>query len=143
MKAVKLSEPNGSVTLEDVEKPTPSDGEILVKMEASGLCYTDVHICDGDWAIVDAKLLALLNRLVQVFKICRLAIVLPRRFYVPHVANANSAAEERKTIARTPRRWECLTTVHTRTMSSLWQILLRVFQKGFPPSKQRHWPVRD
>jgi hypothetical protein len=124
MKAVKLSEPNGSVTLEDVEKPTPSDGEILVKMEASGLCYTDVHICDGDWAIVDAKI--------------------KRDLTLGHEAiGANSAAEERKTIARTPRRWECLTTVHTRTMSSLWQILLRVFQKGFPPSKQRHWPVRD
>jgi hypothetical protein len=138
MKAVKLSEPNGSVTLEDVEKPTPSDGEILVKMEASGLCYTDVHICDGDWAIVDAKIKRDLTLGHEA-----IGIVLPRRFYVPHVANANSAAEERKTIARTPRRWECLTTVHTRTMSSLWQILLRVFQKGFPPSKQRHWPVRD
>jgi propanol-preferring alcohol dehydrogenase len=56
MKAVKLSEPKGSVTLKDVEKPTPSVGEILIKMEASGLCYTDVHICDGDWAIVDAQI---------------------------------------------------------------------------------------
>lgn len=56
MKAVKLSEPKGSVTLEDVEKPTPADGEILIKVEASGLCYTDVHICDGDWSIVDAQI---------------------------------------------------------------------------------------
>ena len=53
MKAVKLSEPNGVVTIQEVEKPTPSDGEILVKMQASGLCYTDVHICDGDWGILD------------------------------------------------------------------------------------------
>ena len=53
MKAVKLSEPNGVVTIQEVDKPTPSDGEILVKMQASGLCYTDVHICDGDWGILD------------------------------------------------------------------------------------------
>ena len=53
MKAVKLSEPKGVVTIQEVDKPTPSDGEILVKMQASGLCYTDVHICDGDWGILD------------------------------------------------------------------------------------------
>ena len=56
MKAVKLSEPKGAVTLEDVAIPAPSDGEILIKTEASGLCYTDVHICDGDWEMVDGKI---------------------------------------------------------------------------------------
>lgn len=53
MKALKLSAPSGDVTLEDVDIPTAGDGEILVKVEASGLCYTDVHLCDGDWAIVE------------------------------------------------------------------------------------------
>ncbi len=53
MKAVKLSAPTGDVTLADVEVPAPGEGEILIKVEASGLCYTDVHLCDGDWAIVD------------------------------------------------------------------------------------------
>ena len=33
--------------------PSPGPGEILVKVEASGLCYTDVHLCDGDWPILD------------------------------------------------------------------------------------------
>ena len=56
MKAVKLSEPKGVVTIQEVDKPTPSDGEILVKMQASGLCYTDVHICDGDWGILDGNI---------------------------------------------------------------------------------------
>lgn len=53
MRAVKLSEPNGTVAVADVERPTPVAGEVLVRMEASGLCYTDVHICDDDWAIVN------------------------------------------------------------------------------------------
>ncbi|MFP6584850.1 MAG: alcohol dehydrogenase catalytic domain-containing protein [Candidatus Hydrogenedentota bacterium] len=53
MKAIKLSQPKGEVTLAEVEIPTPGPGEILVKVEASGLCYTDVHLCDGDWEIVD------------------------------------------------------------------------------------------
>ncbi len=56
MKALKLSEPKGALTLEEVEKPAPGEGEILIKVEASGLCYTDVHLCDGDWEMVDAQI---------------------------------------------------------------------------------------
>ena len=53
MKAIKLSEPSGAVTIEEVDVPEPGPGEILVKVEASGLCYTDVHLCDNDWEIVE------------------------------------------------------------------------------------------
>ena len=53
MKAVKLSEPNGTVSVEEVDIPVPGEGEILIRVEASGLCYTDVHICDGDWELLD------------------------------------------------------------------------------------------
>lgn len=56
MKAVKLSEPRGEVTLQDVDKPAPEEGQVLIKVEASGLCFTDVHICDGDWAVLDAQI---------------------------------------------------------------------------------------
>lgn len=53
MKALKLTAPGGEVSVAEVAKPEPGAGEILIKIEASGLCYTDVHICDGDWALVD------------------------------------------------------------------------------------------
>lgn len=53
MKAIKLSEPTGTVTCEEVDRPAPGPGEILVQTEASGLCYTDVHICDDDWDLVN------------------------------------------------------------------------------------------
>ncbi len=53
MKAIKLSAPRGAVTVADVAIPAPGPGEILIKVEASGLCYTDVHLCDGDWEIVE------------------------------------------------------------------------------------------
>lgn len=54
MKALKLSEPLGALALVDTDIPTPGAGEVLIQVEASGLCYTDVHICDDDWAIVNA-----------------------------------------------------------------------------------------
>ena len=33
--------------VEDVPKPTPGPGEVLVESHACGLCGTDLHICDG------------------------------------------------------------------------------------------------
>ncbi|MEM1140156.1 MAG: alcohol dehydrogenase catalytic domain-containing protein [Pseudomonadota bacterium] len=56
MKAVKLSEPKGVIEVRDVDVPEPAAGEVLIKVEASGLCYTDVHICDGDWDILDGQI---------------------------------------------------------------------------------------
>lgn len=56
MKAVKLTEPGGEVAVQEVAKPQAGPGELLIKVQASGLCYTDVHICDGDWAILDGKI---------------------------------------------------------------------------------------
>jgi propanol-preferring alcohol dehydrogenase len=37
--------------VEEVAKPIPGPGEILVKIEASGLCHTDIHAARGDWPV--------------------------------------------------------------------------------------------
>ena len=31
--------------------PTPGPGQVLVKIEASGLCHTDIHAARGDWPV--------------------------------------------------------------------------------------------
>ena len=31
--------------------PEPGPGEILVKVEACGVCHTDLHAADGDWPV--------------------------------------------------------------------------------------------
>jgi propanol-preferring alcohol dehydrogenase len=54
LKALKLSEPLGTLALVDADIPSPAAGEVLIRVQASGLCYTDVHICDDDWSIVNA-----------------------------------------------------------------------------------------
>lgn len=33
---------------EDVPKPEPGDGEVVVEIEASGLCHTGIHASKGD-----------------------------------------------------------------------------------------------
>jgi alcohol dehydrogenase, propanol-preferring len=38
------------LTIEDVPIPTPGPGEVLIKVVATGVCHTDLHAADGDWA---------------------------------------------------------------------------------------------
>lgn len=37
--------------VEEVPKPAPGPGEILVRIEASGLCHTDIHAAHGEWPV--------------------------------------------------------------------------------------------
>jgi len=37
--------------LEERPIPTPGPGQVLVKIETSGLCHTDIHAAHGDWPV--------------------------------------------------------------------------------------------
>jgi len=37
--------------MKEVPKPTAGTGEIVVRMETSGLCHTDIHAAHGDWPV--------------------------------------------------------------------------------------------
>ena len=43
-----LSSPGGSLQLEERPDPRPGPGDLLIRVEACGVCRTDVHILDGD-----------------------------------------------------------------------------------------------
>jgi len=43
MKAAVATAANAAWEIREVPKPEPAPGEVLVKMHASGICYTDVH----------------------------------------------------------------------------------------------------
>ncbi|WP_025746049.1 alcohol dehydrogenase AdhP [Kallotenue papyrolyticum] len=51
MLAAVVHEFKAPLVIEDVPKPTPGPGEIIVKIEASGLCHTDIHAAHGDWPV--------------------------------------------------------------------------------------------
>lgn len=42
------------LVIEDVPRPDPGDGQVLVKIEASGVCHTDLHAIEGDWPVKPA-----------------------------------------------------------------------------------------
>ena len=49
MRAVVLERPGVPVTVEQLELDEPRAGEVRVRMEASGVCHSDLHVRDGDW----------------------------------------------------------------------------------------------
>jgi len=49
MKAAVLREFKKALAIEDVGRPQPGADEILIRIEACGVCHSDVHVADGDW----------------------------------------------------------------------------------------------
>jgi propanol-preferring alcohol dehydrogenase len=50
MKAAVLREFKKPLTIEEVDRPKPGAGEVLIEMEACGVCHSDLHLADGDWS---------------------------------------------------------------------------------------------
>ncbi|KAI1396474.1 GroES-like protein [Hypoxylon fuscum] len=50
MKAYRWNGPGTGLTLQDVLVPKPSAKEVLIEVQASGLCHSDCHIIDGSQA---------------------------------------------------------------------------------------------
>ncbi|MBN6036396.1 zinc-dependent alcohol dehydrogenase family protein [Amycolatopsis sp. 195334CR] len=49
MRAVVIEEP-GTVTVSTVDDPAPGAGQVVVAVSACGICGTDLHIVDGEFA---------------------------------------------------------------------------------------------
>ena len=54
MKAAVVREFGQPLVIEDRPIPEPGPGQITVRMEASGLCRTDIHAANGDWPVKPA-----------------------------------------------------------------------------------------
>jgi alcohol dehydrogenase, propanol-preferring len=51
MKAAVVREFGKPLVIQEVAIPEPGPEEIQIKMEAFGVCHTDVHAAEGDWPI--------------------------------------------------------------------------------------------
>jgi len=51
MKAAVVHSFDRPLRIEDVPKPDPGHGQVLVKIEACGVCHTDIHASHGDWPV--------------------------------------------------------------------------------------------
>jgi alcohol dehydrogenase, propanol-preferring len=48
MRAMLLDAPHRPLRMADVERPTPRVGQVVVQVQACGVCRTDLHIADGE-----------------------------------------------------------------------------------------------
>src|SRR4051812_14391177 len=51
MRAAVVEDFTQPLVLREKPMPTPGAGQILVRIEASGLCHTDIHAAHGDWPV--------------------------------------------------------------------------------------------
>jgi len=51
MKAAVVTEFGTPLSIQDVPVPVPGVGQVLVRMETSGICHTDIHAAHGDWPV--------------------------------------------------------------------------------------------
>jgi propanol-preferring alcohol dehydrogenase len=51
MKAAVVRELGKPLVMEEVPIPEVGPGQILVKVEACGVCHTDLHAANGDWPV--------------------------------------------------------------------------------------------
>src|SRR5450631_2556121 len=51
MKAAVVTGFGKPLQIQELPVPEPAAGQILVKIEASGVCHTDLHAAEGDWPV--------------------------------------------------------------------------------------------
>lgn len=51
MKAAIVRELGAPLDVADTEVPKPSSRQVLVRLETSGLCHTDIHAARGEWPV--------------------------------------------------------------------------------------------
>jgi propanol-preferring alcohol dehydrogenase len=49
LKAAVLHEFKKPLVIEDVPRPAPEANDVLIQLEACGVCHSDLHVADGDW----------------------------------------------------------------------------------------------
>ena len=54
MKAAVVPQLGAPLEIREVPVPQPGPGQVLVRIEASGLCHTDIHAARGDWPVKPA-----------------------------------------------------------------------------------------
>ncbi len=49
MRAAVLHEFKSPLIIEEAPRPAPGPDEVLIEVDACGVCHSDLHIADGDW----------------------------------------------------------------------------------------------
>lgn len=48
MRAARLHAYGKPLVIDDVPRPTPGPGQVVIRVEGAGFCHSDLHIISGD-----------------------------------------------------------------------------------------------
>jgi propanol-preferring alcohol dehydrogenase len=51
MKAAVVRKSGEPLDVREVDRPEAGQGQIVVQVETSGVCHTDLHAANGDWPV--------------------------------------------------------------------------------------------
>lgn len=108
MKAIICEKPGNFETIE-VPEPTPSEGEVILRIRKIGICGTDYHAYKGNQPffsyprILGHEISAEIAEDMAGFKAGEPVVPVP---YL-NVVNAKHVRKERQIVALTYKRWVC------------------------------------
>jgi alcohol dehydrogenase, propanol-preferring len=65
MKASRIVKLNEPLQVQELQTPTPKGAQILIKIQSSGVCHSDVHVWEGYYEGIDGQLLKTTDRGVK------------------------------------------------------------------------------
>lgn len=65
MKAARIVEPKAPLKITTLEQPKPKDNQVLVKVKASGVCHSDLHLWEGGYDLGDGTFMKVTDRGVK------------------------------------------------------------------------------
>jgi alcohol dehydrogenase, propanol-preferring len=62
MKTARIVKPNEPLEVKELETPKPKGSQVLIKVEASGVCHSDIHLWEGGYEGLEGKFLKTTDR---------------------------------------------------------------------------------
>ena len=62
MKAARIIKPKESLQVQDVDIPKARGSQVVVKVQSSGVCHSDIHLWEGGYEGLDGQFLKASDR---------------------------------------------------------------------------------
>ena len=65
MKSARIVKPKESLEVQQLETPSPKGSQVLIKVESSGVCHSDIHLWEGGYEGLEGQFLKTTDRGVK------------------------------------------------------------------------------
>lgn len=62
MKSARIEKPNESLEVQEFETPKPRGSQVLIRVESSGVCHSDIHLWEGGYQGLEGQFLKTTDR---------------------------------------------------------------------------------